>query len=145
MTHSPKNTTIKQDLPPHIKVGQIGEDVAAKYLKNKGFKILDRNYRRKWAEIDIVARGTDDKVHFVEVKTVSYETRDILERMVTRETWRPEEMVHARKLRQIHKGVESWLADHNYQGGFQIDVLAIRLAMQERIASINHIENVILA
>src|SRR3989344_7839225 len=86
------------------KAGDLGEEIAAKYLKNKGFSIIERNYRKKWGEIDIVARGTGNSepnanvsyetleiVHFVEIKSVSYETKQMLEWAVSHETYRPEE------------------------------------------------------
>ena len=47
--------------------GAIGETIAARHLKKKGYKILDRNYRTKLGEIDIVAKDKDTIV-FVEVK-----------------------------------------------------------------------------
>ena len=48
--------------------GKLGEDAAAAYLKEKKFSILDRNYRIKSAEIDIIAKDKDT-IAFVEVKT----------------------------------------------------------------------------
>ena len=51
------------------KIGEIGENVAAKFLMKHGFAILDRNYTKKWGEIDIVAEK-DNLLHFVEVKSV---------------------------------------------------------------------------
>lgn len=64
------------------KIGQIGEDCACKYLEKCGFKILERNYLKKWGEIDIVAKK-GNKLHFVEVKSVS---REIVEGNVTHVT-----------------------------------------------------------
>lgn len=56
-------------------IGKIGEDLACEMLRKEGFKVIDRNYLKKWGEIDIVAiKGK--KVHFVEVKTVSRDTFD---------------------------------------------------------------------
>ncbi len=48
--------------------GKCGEDIAAEFLKKKGYKIIERNYRNKIGEIDIIAKGKNDLV-FVEVKT----------------------------------------------------------------------------
>ena len=51
------------------KVGAIGENVAAEYLKRHGFSIRDRNYVKKTGELDIIAEK-EDTLHFVEVKTI---------------------------------------------------------------------------
>ena len=64
------------------KIGQIGEDCACRYLVERGFKIIERNYLKKWGEIDIIAKKKK-KIHFVEVKAVS---RDLSEGNVIRET-----------------------------------------------------------
>ncbi len=124
-------------------IGNLGESIACSFLKRRGFEIIERNYLRKWGEIDIVARGTSGKVHFVEVKTVSYETRSMLDWAVTHETWRPEEQVHRFKIGQIHKALESWVSEHNYMGDFQIDVVAIRVVPREKYATVKYIENII--
>ncbi len=49
-------------------VGDFGEDLVEEYLRNKGYDILDRNFRKPFGEIDIIAR-IDEIVVFVEVKT----------------------------------------------------------------------------
>ena len=50
------------------KIGEKGETIAERYLKKKGYKILERNYRTKLGEIDIIAKDKKTIV-FVEVKT----------------------------------------------------------------------------
>ncbi|MEZ4194858.1 MAG: YraN family protein [Candidatus Paceibacterota bacterium] len=125
-------------------VGKIGEEITAKYLKNKGFEILAMNYLKKWGEIDVVARGTDKKVHFVEVKTVSYETKQALTEAVTRRTWRPEENVHAEKLRRLSRAIESWLMEYKYNGDWQIDVMAVRIVPREKFGTAKYIPNIIV-
>jgi putative endonuclease len=127
-----------------LSTGKLGEDIAEKYLIGKGYSILERNVWRKWGEIDIVALK-DKRVIFVEVKAVSYETREMLHYAVTHETWRPEEQVHHFKLRQIQKALETWISEHDYQGDWQIDVLAIRIVPRETYATVGHIDNVILS
>ena len=124
-------------------IGKIGEDVAENYLKNKGFDILCRNYLKKWGEIDIVTRRTD-KIHFIEVKTVSYETKQDLKLAVTHGTWRPEENVHAYKLRKLNRAIESWLMENHCDLDWQIDVIAVRIVPREKYATVKYIPNVIL-
>ncbi|PIW74862.1 MAG: YraN family protein, partial [Candidatus Portnoybacteria bacterium CG_4_8_14_3_um_filter_44_15] len=58
------------------KTGDLGEGIAAKYLENNGYKIIERNYRKNWGEIDIVARK-DDCLIFVEVKTMQKTSGDL--------------------------------------------------------------------
>lgn len=138
------------------KVGDLGESIAVKYLKNKGFSIVNRNYRKKYGEIDIVARGTlssatnpvphetKEVVHFVEVKSVSYETKEMLEISVSHETYRPEELVHSFKLNQIRKTAETWLSENQWNGEVQIDVIAVHMVSREKYALVKYIKNVIM-
>jgi putative endonuclease len=122
-------------------IGKLGEEIASVFLMKQGFTILERNYWRKWGELDIVAKK-GDRVHFVEVKTVSHETKAELERNISRETWRPEEQVHQFKLHQIQKALETWIADHNYDGDWQIDVIGVRVVPRETFSTVNLIENI---
>lgn len=127
----------------HNEIGKIGEDIAAKWLVSRGMEIIERNYNRKWGEIDIVARGTEGLVHFVEVKTVSYETKYDLDYAVTHETWRPEDNVHRNKIDRLKRAIQTWLAENTYEGEWVTDIIALRLVPRERIARIKLIENVI--
>lgn len=52
------------------KIGTLGEELVEKFLVKRGHKILDRNYRRPWGELDIVSM-LKGKIHFVEVKAMS--------------------------------------------------------------------------
>lgn len=135
------------------RVGDLGERIAVKYLKNKGFLIVTRNYRKKYGEIDIVTRGTEstnkskfsrETVHFVEVKSVSYETKEMLDWAVSHETYRPEELVHSFKMNQIRKTAETWVTENHWSGEVQIDVVVVRMVTREKYAVVKHIENVII-
>lgn len=125
------------------KIGNYGEEISAVYLKKNGFEILNRNYLKKWGEIDIVARRTG-KVHFVEVKTVSYETKAMLLSSVSRGTWRPEDNVHSYKLKKLSRAIESWLMEYKYEGDWQIDVMAVKVVTRKKYATVKYIPNVIL-
>lgn len=129
-------------------IGNHGETIACNYLIKKGFKILERNYLKKWGEIDIVARVTQEKitkVHFVEVKTVSYETKAKLKYYVSRDTWKPEDNVSPFKLKKLNRAIESWIMENNYKGDWQIDIISVKVVPREKYATVKYIPNVILA
>lgn len=127
----------------HNDTGRIGEDIATKWLNSVGFQIIERNYRKKWGEIDIVTRETDI-IHFIEVKTVSYETRTEVDYAVSHETWRPEDNVYVNKLKRLGRAIQTWNMENNYTGKFVIDVLTVKLVSREKFARVKLIENVIL-
>ena len=135
----------RRNMAKHNKTGEIGEQIASKYLQSKTLNVIQRNYQKKYGEIDIVARGTDNVVHFVEVKTVSYETKDKLRHSVTHETWRPEEMVHQRKQERFKRVIETWLLENDpeYEAEWQIDVLSVRIVPREKYAKVKWLKNVI--
>ena len=129
------------------KVGGYGEEIAVNYLKKLGHTILDTNYLKKWGEIDIVSRETINNrsvIRFVEVKTVSYETKDDLTRAVSYGTWRPEENVHLKKVQKLNRAIESWLTEHTCDLDWHIDVIAVRIVPGEKYATIKYIPNIII-
>ncbi len=141
----------------HNEIGSVGEGIAAKWLMSKGFEIVERNYRKKWGEIDIVARlpsgqsretqrnaQKEQKIHFIEVKTVSYETIDQMKRYVSRETWRPEDNVHQSKLERLSRAIQTWILDRTYEGDWQFDVITVKVVPREKYASIKLIDNIVL-
>ena len=122
------------------KFGNIGEDVAVNKLKSEGFVILSRNYLKKWGEIDIVARGTDGIVHFIEVKSVSRSTtHSKRQNDVVHETYRPEENVTRNKLLKLERVIQSWVLEHKYEGEWQIDVAAVTLDTARRVGRVEMI------
>jgi len=128
-------------------IGAYGEQITVNYLTRKGFTILDVNYLKKWGEIDVVARETQGSRHvirFVEVKTVSYETKAALQYAVTHETWSPEDNVHYKKIQRLNRTIESWLLENNCDLEWQIDIAAVRIVTREKFATMNYIANVIL-
>lgn len=125
------------------KVGEIGENTACVFLTKRGFKILDRNYRKKWGELDIIAEK-EGILHFVEVKTVSRENLDD----VLRETseYRPEENVHPWKLRRLSRAIQTYLLEKGIddEKEWQLDVLAVFLNLNRKEAKCRLTENIVL-
>jgi len=124
-------------------IGRLGETICAKFYVDQGYALLGMNYRKKYGEIDVIVKKAN-KVHFIEVKTVSYGTRSDLEYAVTHGTWRPEENVHTFKLKKLARVIEVWQAEHKWHGDVQIDVASIRIVPRETYASVKIIENVII-
>jgi len=110
-------------------VGSRGEDLATAFLERKGFAIIERNFRCKSGEIDIVAREGSTLV-FIEVKsrkTLSYGV--------------PQLAVTPFKQRQISKAALTWLARNNqHDKPARFDVLAILLSSEYQ-HQIEHIRN----
>ncbi len=124
------------------KTGKLGEDIACKYLEGKGFIIKDRNYTKKWGEIDIVAQKGNE-IYFIEVKAVTCVTFDFLEHSNGR--IRPEENMHPWKMKRLRRTVETYLI-HNRIGNtpWRFDLALVYLNMTERTARVKMIENIIL-
>ena len=90
------------------KIGQLGEDVACKFLMKHDFLILERNYTKKWGEIDIIAEDVTRVTHFVEVKAVSRATLD--EKVTAVEgLYRPEDNMHPNKVKRLKTTVQTYL------------------------------------
>ena len=125
------------------KVGRIGEDTACRFLVKHGFSIIERNYLKKWGEIDVIAEK-DKTLHFVEVKTVSRENiRDVSHE--TLEKHRPEENVHLWKMKRMARVIQTYLLEKKRDGEeWQFDILAVFLDLKNREAKCRFTENVIL-
>ena len=97
--------------------GNIGEEITAEYLKSLGFKILDRNWRIKEGEIDLVALSPEEEIVFVEVKTRTSATFGD-----------PLESISETKLHRIQRLALAWLATHQKLGApYRIDVAGVLL------------------
>ena len=127
------------------KLGDIGEKIAVRWLEGRGFKILDRNYLKKWGEIDIVAKNRG-VLRFIDVKTA---TRDLLSNNekgvmgVRGEEYRPEENVHPKKLERLYKTIETYLIEKNIEGEWVLDVVVVYLDEPNKLAKVKIIENIV--
>ena len=122
-----------------MSIGKFGEDLACAYLVNKGYRVLDRNYRKPWGEIDIVAQARDSTLVFVEVKTLKQLSEDSIV---------PEDHLDSRKLRKFKRICETFVGEKpdlvNERKGWRIDLVAITIEAldPEPKYSLSHYENV---
>ena len=113
----------------NIDKGNKGENVAATFLLQNGYTILQRNWRFKHWEIDIIA-SKENKLHFVEVKT-----------RTSKKFGNPEEGVNEKKMSSLKKGAEEYLFQNQQWGFIQFDVIALTLK-KEIVEEIFLIEDV---
>ncbi len=119
-------------IPDNIRkdIGRGGEDIACQFLESKGYKVVERNYRRKWGEIDIIAIK-NNTVRFVEVKAVSRENLQDFSREMD---YRPEELVHRTKLRKIARTASLYMEEKRDNREYQIDVVGVIMNKATRMA-----------
>ncbi|MBS1760428.1 MAG: YraN family protein [Bacteroidetes bacterium] len=99
----------------HNELGKQGEDLAAEWLVQNGYKLLHRNWRYSYHEIDIIA--TKDKfLHFVEVKARNYYPGS-----------QPEDSVTKKKFKNLQRAADEYLFLNPGYKWIQYDVLAITL------------------
>ena len=109
----------------HITLGKQGEELARKFLEEKGFKILDTNWRHEKDEIDIVAMDKDELV-IVEVKTRS-----------TDFFGEPAEAVGYKKEKFLIRATEAYLEENNMDIESRFDIIGIVLNNKQK--KIDHI------
>src|ERR1035437_307538 len=85
--------------------GNLSESVVCDFLVSKGYEILDRNYLRKWGELDIVA-SKEGSLHFIEVKSDFRKNQN--------DGYRAEELMHHLKQRRLRRIVATYLEDKKY-------------------------------
>jgi Holliday junction resolvase-like predicted endonuclease len=151
----------------HIKVGKIGEYLATRFLEERAFKIIERNYRKPWGEIDIIAVSRVTKktiyenglkiksmtnissifskkqtnLHFIEVKSVSHETPFIENINISHETdyaFNPEE--------RMKRVIQSYLLNSKIAEkiDWQFDIISVWLDLESKKSKIKYIENMVL-
>ena len=128
------------------KTGEIGENMACLFLMKHGFTINERNFTKKWGEIDIIAEK-DSITHFIEVKSVSHDLSN--EKSVSRENIgiRPEDNMTPQKLQKFRRIVESYLASsvtHETTKPWQVDLLCVYLDQKNKKAHVKPLYNIIL-
>lgn len=112
-------------------IGDKGEQMAADYLKDKGYQMLDKKFITRYGELDLVAQEADTVV-FVEVKTRTSTTFGL-----------PETSVTPAKLERIQNAGLLWLQAHpEASEDWRVDVIAILINFRGEILDFQHFVNV---
>ena len=114
-------------------IGKLGEDIACKYLLEKKYKILKRNYHSRFGEVDIIARDSNNLLVFFEVKT-----------RTSGKYGQGFEAVDYYKQQKLVKTTYSYLSENKIKDdNFRIDVLSIDLEFRQRIGKVTHFRNAV--
>lgn len=111
----------------NIELGNVGEDIATTYLQSKGYNIIQRNWRFRHKEIDIIARYNNLLV-VVEVKTRS-----------SAQIAMPHVAVNREKQRFLIEAANNYVVRHNLDIGVRFDIIAIWYEGKKQI--VDHIED----
>mgnify|MGYP001089680083 CR=1 FL=1 len=112
-------------------IGNLGEKIAADFLLQKGYKLLDQNYHTRYGELDLVTAESEIIV-FIEVKT-----------RTSGSFGNPETSITEAKLQRIHNAALLWLQEHpEVDDDWRIDAVAITLDHQKKIKDIQHFINI---
>ena len=114
-------------------IGVFGEERAAEYLKKRKFKIVTRNFKTIFGEVDIISRNKNEIV-FVDVKTRS-----------SKSFASPAEFVDNEKLKRIARVTEFFMKHYKCKLSPRIDVIEVYISISNdkyTVERINHIENV---
>lgn len=114
-------------------LGELGEDLACRYLVDKGYKIIERNFKKPWGELDIIAKNPDKILVFVEVKTVQGGSPLESEMQMT-----------AAKIKKLKRAATLYAGHYpeliNDRQGWRIDLLALTINGENCV--VNHYENI---
>ena len=94
-------------------IGQEAEAKAAEWLEGRGYQILDKNWRTKWCEIDLIAKK-DNQIFFVEVKYRRQANSGSGLSYIT-----------PKKLRQMAFAAEIWLNQYDSQEDYELSAIEL--------------------
>ena len=112
-------------------IAKIGEDLACEYLVGKGYRIIERNFRKKYQEIDIIAIS-DSTLVFIEVKTRRSDSFGSPFESIT-----PWKLKHLVRLAQYYKQLHPSLPDY-----MRIDAIGIILSPNNKLENLEHLKNI---
>lgn len=120
------------------KTGDLGENIASLWLVKRGFRILSRNYRLKYGELDIVAEK-DKVIHFVEVKSV----KRFIGQKASEDEYEAEENVHPWKLKRLYTTINIFLENYKLDElDWQLDIVVVELDDEKKAGRVRILEDV---
>ncbi|MDP1625393.1 MAG: YraN family protein [bacterium] len=124
------------------KLGLLGEDIVCKYLRDRGFTIIERNYTKKWGEIDIIV-AKEGMIRFIEVKSATRDLGPNNHVLDAADLHRPEDGMHAAKRRRLSRTIQTYMASMG-DIEWHFDVACILIDPERRRARIKIMDDIVL-
>jgi putative endonuclease len=115
----------------NLETGTLGEKTAEDFLKREGYKIVLRNFKTKYSEIDLIVKK-DNFLVFVEVRTRIGDNFGL-----------PEETINKEKKQRLKRGAVAFISFNSWKGPFRIDAICIVLDNTHKVVQFNHYKNII--
>ena len=119
----------------NIEIGKLGETLAENFLTSQNYKILAKNFRGRFGEIDLICRDLGNgQIVFVEVKTRTQKKFGIPEEAIT----------YSKKEKLIKTSLEFLgMQNGNLRKGWRMDLIAVKLNKRLKLKEINHLKNIL--
>jgi len=121
-------------------IGDLGEKLAAEYLKRQGMRIRDRNIARKTGELDIIAEE-GDTLHFVEVKTNLVDAFPDERRAA--DEYDPSLNLHEAKIRKVARTGEWYVLESEWEGEWQVDGCLVWLRRSDGMGKVRYLPQIV--
>ena len=116
----------------HLQTGSHGEAIACTFLTQKGYQIIERNYRSRFGEIDIIAKRPDGAVSFIEVKS-----------RVGAGHGKPYEAVTFYKKKRLYKTIQFYMLHNKIsESTLAFEIVSIEFDLNRNGVSILHFDDV---
>ena len=121
-------------------IGALGENVAAEYLRRRGFNIRDRNIARKTGELDVIAEK-ENTLHFVEVKTNL--VREFPRDDGVSDEYDPSLNLHEAKIRKVARTGEWYVLEKEWEGEWQVDGCLVWLRSHDGMVKVRYLPQIV--
>ncbi len=124
-------------------VGELGENIAVKYLEKKGYKILERNFTTRIGEIDIIAFSPSEKAGghetlcFIEVKASTRLSAGKAGEKMEKYNWKPQQNFHQQKLSKMLRTIQYYLSRHKRVGESKLLLATVIIDQEKRIGKVS--------
>jgi putative endonuclease len=110
-------------------IGELGESLAARWLKKENFSIVERNYTLRHGEVDIIAKK-DGKLYFFEVKSSFWKKN------VSYETYNPAQNMHPKKIEKFIKAVDTYILQRKVSCETCIQLISVLIDQENKTSKV---------